>query len=75
MSITTLDGPMVLPYAGYTKHLDLIRAGSRAGVSFGASKLWRDLRTKAFYLPVSLEGEHPDPDPTAFVGGKGVDFG
>ena len=75
VSITTLEGPVVLAYEGYSKHRDLIHKGSSGGVTFGAAKLWRDPRTKQFYLLVSLEVETPDPTPESLQGIKGADLG
>ena len=42
---------------------------------FGPAKLWRDPRTKQFYLLVSLEVETPDPTLESLKGIKGVDLG
>ena len=75
MSITTLEGPVVFSYEGYTKHLDLIQKGSSRGVTCGAAKLWRDPRSKKFYLLVSLEVETPDFTPETVKGIKGADLG
>lgn len=75
VSLTTIDGPLVLPYEGYSKHLEMIRAGSRDGVTSGAAKLWRDPRTKVFYLLISLELNRPDPVPEELQGIQGVDLG
>ena len=75
VSITTLEGPVVFSYEGYTKHLDLIQKGSSGGVTLGAAKLWRDPRTQQFYLLVSLAVETPDPTPESLKGIKGADLG
>lgn len=75
VSLTTLDGPVVLAYEGYSKHLEWIHEGASGGVTFGPAKLWRDPRTKQFYLLVSLEVETPDPTPESLKGIKGVDLG
>jgi lipoate-protein ligase B len=45
VSITTVDGPRVFAYERYAKHVAMIGAGNRSGVTFGAAKLWRDPRT------------------------------
>ena len=75
VSITTVDGPLLFRYEGYQKHLAMIQAGSQGGIRFGEAKLWRDPRTKAFYLLVSLEVETADPTPESFRGVRGVDLG
>ena len=75
VSVTPLKGPWVLGYEGYNQPLDLIQNGSSGGVTFGAAKLWRDPKTKKFYLWVSLAGETPDPTPETLMGIKGGDLG
>ena len=51
VSILTLDGRVIVPYTGYSKHIALIQAGAE----IGAAKLWYDKPRKQFYLLVSLE--------------------
>ena len=46
----------MIPYEGYTKHLDLIREG----VKIGAAKLYYQKSSKTYYLLVSLELDIPD---------------
>jgi IS605 OrfB family transposase len=71
VSILTLAGRIVVPYTGYTKHVDLI--GHDAHI--GAAKLWYDKPKKRFYLLVSLEIEAPDPIPKQHREIVGVDVG
>jgi hypothetical protein len=37
-----------------------------SGITFGAARLWRDPRTKQWYLPVTLELPKPDPTPESY---------
>ena len=69
VSISTLDGRLVLPYEGYARHLEYIAAG--AGI--GAGKLWYSKQKKQYFLLVPLEIELPDPTPHKQV--VGVDVG
>lgn len=71
VSISTLQGRLVLPYEGYAKHLEYIAQGAE----IGAGKLWYDKRKKQYFLLVSLEIELPDPDPTTHKQVVGVDVG
>ena len=59
MSILTLAGRVIVPYTGYTKHVDLLQEG----LKIGAAKLWYDTPHQQFYLLVSLEIELADPTP------------
>ncbi|MBE3558304.1 MAG: transposase, partial [Ktedonobacteraceae bacterium] len=59
VSLTTLDGRVVLAYQGYEQHLAWIRAGESERVSIGDAKLWYDAPRKRFYLLVSLSIETP----------------
>ena len=43
VSILTLDGRVIMPYTGYSKHVALLQQGSR---HFGGAKLWYDTRSK-----------------------------
>jgi putative transposase len=71
VSILTLDGRTIIPYAGYDKHVALIQKGA----VIGAAKLWYDKPNKQCYLLVSLEIETPDPTPQTHKGCAGVDVG
>jgi putative transposase len=71
VSILSLDGRMIVPYAGYTRHVALIQRGAQ----IGAAKLWYDKTHKRFYLLVSLEVETTDPTPEGQRGVVGVDVG
>jgi putative transposase len=136
VSITTLDGRLVLPYQGYTPHLESVKAGRQfggaqgahqrplspateeqeraeherrlnettqalpraleepepapevaqpsivlhaeeepTGVTFGAAKLWRDPRTKQWYLLVTLVLPKPEVRATTSGAVKGIDLG
>jgi putative transposase len=50
VSILTLEGRVIVPYTGYTKHVALMQDGAE----IGAAKLWYDTPHKQFYLLVSL---------------------
>jgi putative transposase len=71
VSILTLEGRVIVPYTGYTRHVVLIQQGAR----LGAAKLWYDKPHKQFYLLVSLEVEVPDPTPEQHQHIVGVDVG
>ena len=71
VSILTLAGRVVIPYAGYDKHIALIQHGA----SIGAAKLWYDRPRKHFYLLVSFEVEVADPTPQMPSSVVGVDVG
>jgi hypothetical protein len=71
VSILTLDGRVVMPYTGYSKHIALIQRGAR----IGAAKLWYDKPRKQFYLLVSLEVEAANPTPERHQRIVGVDVG
>lgn len=71
VSISTLQGRVVVPYAGYAKHLALIQDGAR----IGGARLWYDPGHKTFYLLVSLELPVPAPDPARQATVVGVDVG
>lgn len=71
VSVSTLNGRLVLPYEGYAKHLEYIAQG--AGI--GAGKLWYDKRKKQYFLLVPLLIELPDPEPTTHKQVVGVDVG
>lgn len=71
VSISTLQGRLVLPYEGYARHLEYIAQGSE----IGAGKLWYDKRKKQYFLLVPLSIELPDPDPMTHKQVVGVDVG
>jgi IS605 OrfB family transposase len=71
VSILTLQGRLILPYHGYSKHVTLIHEGAE----IGSAKLWYDQRRKRFYLLVPLTLTMPDPQPTSLTEIVGVDVG
>jgi putative transposase len=71
VSILTLDGRVIVPYTGYSKHSVLLQQGA----SIGAAKLWYDKPRKQFYLLISLEVEIADPAPQTHSSIVGVDVG
>jgi putative transposase len=71
VSILTLEGRVIAPYAGYARHMELLQRGAQ----IGAAKLWYDKPRKQFYLLVSLEVQVPDPTPATHQRVVGVDVG
>jgi putative transposase len=71
VSILTLDGRVLVPYTGYSKHVALIHQGAH----IGAAKLWYDKPHKQFYLLVTLEMEAAEPTPESHKQVVGVDVG
>ncbi len=71
VSIVTLSGRIVVSYAGYNKHLELIKNGSK----IGAAKIYYNHSSKTYYLLVSLEIDLPDIKPETINNVKGVDVG
>lgn len=71
VSILTLEGRVIMSYAGYDRHVALIQKGAE----IGAAKLWYDKPKKQFYLLVSLEIEVADPTPEDHSNVVGVDVG
>ena len=71
VSIITLQGRIVVPYAGYNKHLDLIANGAKVG----AAKIVYQLSSKVYYLMVSIEVEVPEIEPLKITRVSGVDVG
>jgi putative transposase len=71
VSILTLSGRVLLPYTGYSKHIELMQQGAH----IGAAKLWYDKPRKQFYLLVTLELKGADPMPEAHQHVVGVDVG
>ena len=71
VSILTLQGRVIVPYTGYSKHVALLLHGA----SIGAAKLWYDKPRKQFYLLISLEIEGADPTPETHKDVVGVDVG
>jgi putative transposase len=71
VSILTLQGRVIVPYTGYSKHVALLQQEAH----IGAARLWYDKPRKQFYLLVSLEIERADPTPETHTGIVGVDVG
>ena len=71
VSILTLEGRIIVPYTGYSKHVALLEQGA----TIGAAKLWYDKPCKHFYLLVSLEMDVADPTPQSHQEVVGVDVG
>jgi putative transposase len=71
VSLLTLDGRVIIPYTGYSKHVALLHQGA----SLGAAKLWYDKPHKQFYLLVTLALEGADPSPESHQQVVGVDVG
>ncbi len=71
VSISTLEGRLVLSYEGYSKHLEYITGGAETG----AGKLWYSKTKKQYYLLVPLTFELPEPEPTTHKQVVGIDVG
>ena len=71
VSVLTLDGRLVLPYQGYTRHM----AWRKPRAQIGGAKLWYDRAKHRFYLLVSLTIVTPDPTPTTLSQVVGIDVG
>lgn len=71
VSVQTLEGRQVMAYDGYSKHLEYIAQGCKAG----AAKLYYQKSKKQYYLLVSLEVEVADPQPSDHKRVVGVDVG
>jgi putative transposase len=71
ISILTLDGRVIVPYTGYSKHVALLQHGA----SIGAARLWYDKPRKHFYLLISLEIDVAEPTPQTYSRVVGVDVG
>jgi IS605 OrfB family transposase len=71
VSILSLDGRVIAPYVGYSRHVALIQRGAQ----IGAARLWYYKPRKQFYLLVSLEVEGVDPTPERHRTVVGVDVG
>ena len=71
VSLTTLEGRLILSYQGYHPHVALIQHGAH----IGDAKLWYDQPKKQFYLLVSLEIERDDPTFESHKEVIGVDVG
>src|SRR5713101_6888575 len=71
VSILTLQGRVIVPYTGYSKHVALIGHDAH----MGAARLWYDKPHKQFYLLVSLEVEGTEPTPETHKAVVGVDVG
>ncbi len=64
VSILTLQGRVIVPYTGYSKHVALLQQDAH----IGAAKLWYDKPRKQFYLLISFEVEVADPTPETHKG-------
>jgi IS605 OrfB family transposase len=71
VSLRTLCGRIVVPYAGYSKHVALLQHGA----TVGAAKLWYDRSKKRFYLLVALTLQTPDPELDTCQHVVGIDVG
>ena len=71
VSLLTLQGRVIVPYTGYTKHVALIQQGAHVG----AAKLWYDKPHQQFYLLLSLEMQLAEPAPHDHTHVVGVDVG
>ena len=71
VSVLSLEGRLLIPYQGYSKHLELIKAGTPTG----AAKLYYQKSRKQYYLLVSLTLDVPDHVPTDHPSIVGVDVG
>jgi len=71
VSVLSLEGRLLIPYQGYSKHLELINIGMHTG----AAKLYYQKSKKQYYLLVSLTLDLPDPVPTDHPNIVGVDVG
>jgi IS605 OrfB family transposase len=71
VSILTLEGRVLVPYTGYSKHVALLQQGAH----IGAARLWYDKPRKQFYLLVTLELDVADPTPETHQHVVGVDVG
>jgi putative transposase len=72
VSVMTLEGRILLSYAGWKQHVALIQNST---THIGAAKLYYDRIKKTYYLLVSLEIEVPDPQPSDHKNVIGVDVG
>ncbi|MEG4519553.1 MULTISPECIES: transposase [unclassified Microcoleus] len=71
VSINTLDGRIVVPFDGYNKHIDMMRASKK----IGAAKIVYQKSSKTYYLMVSLEVGTPTLDPLNITRISGIDVG
>lgn len=71
VSILTLQGRIIVPYQGYSRHVALLQQGA----IIGAARLWYDRSKKRFYLLVALEIDTPDPALATYSQVVGVDVG
>src|SRR5260370_12266541 len=71
VSILTLDGRVIVPYTGSSKHIALMQQGAH----IGAAKLSYNQPRKHFYLLVPLELEAAEPTPQRHHYLLGVDVG
>lgn len=71
VSIGTLKGRIVVPYEGFSKHLQWIQEGAEVG----ESKLYYQKSKQQYYLLVSLSVETQEQSPNYYVEAVGVDVG
>lgn len=71
VSVITLNGRITLNYSRYSKHLKLIKNGSK----IGGAKIYYSKPSKTYFLLVSLELELPELEPTSLSRVVGVDVG
>lgn len=71
VSIITLQGRIVVSYAGDNKHLELISAGAK----IGGAKIWYSSPAKTYYLLVSIELDLLSVEPIDLKRVVGVDVG
>ncbi|MBW4572864.1 MAG: transposase [Tolypothrix carrinoi HA7290-LM1] len=71
VSINTLNGRVIVPYEGYSKHFQFIANSAK----IGAAKIVYQRSSRTYYLIVSLEIPTLDIDPTKISRVSGVDVG
>lgn len=71
VSLSTLEGRLVLEFEGYQKHLDYIQQGCETG----AAKLYYQKSKKQYFLIVAVHVDLPDPQPVTHSNVVGVDVG
>ncbi|MBW4577802.1 MAG: transposase [Aphanothece sp. CMT-3BRIN-NPC111] len=71
VSINTLNGRIIVPYEGYSKHLQFIASCAK----IGAAKIVYQRSSKTYYLMVSMEVSTLSIDPTKITRISGVDVG
>ena len=71
VSVLTMDGRIILPYLGWSRHVAWLQQGAQ----IGGAKLWYDRAKQCFYLLVALSIETPDPSPATLSQVVGIDLG